>query len=60
MSKRTTIRIPDDLYIQLAARAKNEQRTVSNMIVLLLNQALNVATNVAEKADIANPPHHKA
>ena len=40
MSKRTTIRIPDDLHEQIVKRAKEEQRTVSNLIILLLNQAM--------------------
>ena len=38
MSKRTSIRIPDDLYTQLVARAKREQRTISNLIVAILTQ----------------------
>lgn len=40
MSKRTSIRIPDDLYARLVVRAKQEQRTVSNLIIALLIQAL--------------------
>lgn len=48
MSKRTTIRIPDDLYAQLVEQAKAEQRTISNLVILLLKQSLNVAANVAE------------
>ncbi len=36
MSKRTSIRIPDELYAYLAEQAKREQRTVSNLIVSLL------------------------
>jgi len=40
MSKRTTIRIPDDVYDQLNERAKREQRTVSNLVILLLRKAL--------------------
>jgi len=36
MSKRTSIRIPDDLYAQLVAQAQRERRTVSNLIVALL------------------------
>lgn len=43
MSKRTTIRIPDDLYTWISERAKVEQRTISNMIISLLNQARNGA-----------------
>jgi len=57
MSKRTTIRIPDDVYIQLIARAQAEQRTVSNLIILLLKQSLNVATNVAAHDDKADGAH---
>lgn len=48
MSKRTTIRIPDDVYTQLSERAKAEQRTVSNLVVLLLKQSLSVAASVAK------------
>lgn len=40
MSKRTSIRIPDDLYSYLVVRAKDEQRTVSNLIVNLLTMAV--------------------
>lgn len=40
MSKRTSIRIPDELYTQLVERAKKEQRSVSNLIIALLTQAL--------------------
>lgn len=40
MSKRASIRIPDELYIQLVERAKKEQRSVSNLIIALLTQAL--------------------
>lgn len=40
MSKRTTVRIPDEVYSQLVERAKREQRTVSNLIVLLLTEGL--------------------
>jgi predicted DNA-binding protein len=39
MSKRTSIRIPDELYEYLTGRAKREQRTVSNLIVSLLTIA---------------------
>lgn len=60
MSKRTTIRIPDDLYTQLASRAKAEQRTVSNLIILLLKNKLNVAASVAENTTPPDPAHPKA
>jgi predicted DNA-binding protein len=36
MSKRTSIRIPDELYDYLVARAQYERRTVSNLIVNML------------------------
>ena len=45
MSKRTSIRIPDDLYILLVERAKNEQRTISNLIVSLLVQSIDKPQN---------------
>ena len=51
MSKRQTTRIPDDLYARLVERAKAEQRTVSNLIVLLLNQGMNVAGSVAKTTE---------
>lgn len=60
MSKRTTIRIPDDVYIQLSERAKAEQRTVSNLIVLLLKQSLNVAANVAKQNESGDTAHQDA
>lgn len=60
MSKRTTIRIPDEVYTRLVERAKAEQRTVSNLIILLLKQSLNVATNVADIADRGIAPQHNA
>lgn len=40
MSKRTSIRIPDDLYAKLQMRAEQEHRTVSNLIVLLMTKGL--------------------
>lgn len=40
MSKRTSIRIPDELYEYLTDRAKQEQRTVSNLIVNLITIAV--------------------
>jgi predicted transcriptional regulator len=58
MSRRTTIRIPDDLYARLAERAKAERRTVSNLVIFLLSQSLNVATSVSNKpetGDTAQP-----
>lgn len=39
MSKRTTVRIPDDIYRWLAERAARERRTVSNLLVTLLAEA---------------------
>jgi predicted DNA-binding protein len=36
MSKRTSIRIPDELYDYLVVRAQRERRTVSNLIVNML------------------------
>lgn len=57
MSKRTSIRIPDDLYDQLSKRAKTDQRTVSNLIVFLLNQSINVATSVAATGKSSDTPH---
>lgn len=38
-SKRTSIRIPTELHTWLVKRAESESRTVSNLIVLLLEQA---------------------
>ena len=35
-TKLISVRLPDELYDYLDARAKNEQRTISNMIVYLL------------------------
>lgn len=40
MSKRTSIRIPDELYQRLVERAMAEQRTVSNLIVALLSKEI--------------------
>lgn len=39
MSKRTTVRIPDEIYQWLAERAQRERRTVSNLLVALLAEA---------------------
>jgi hypothetical protein len=47
MSKRTSIRIPDDLYRYLVDRANREQRTVSNLIVYLLTQSVHLAPDTA-------------
>ena len=52
MSKRTSIRIPDELYAQIAERARDEQRTISNLIVALLTQTLKNAPQIA--------PHKKS
>lgn len=57
MSRRTTIRIPDDVYTLLAERAKAEQRTVSNLVILLLKKSLSVAANVAVEPGKADPAH---
>lgn len=53
MSKRTAIRIPDQLYGLLVERAAKEHRTVSNLLIYLVNVALdcerrNVAPSVAK------------
>lgn len=40
MSKRTTIRIPDDVYDQLSHQAQQEQRTISNLAIILLREGL--------------------
>ena len=40
MSRRTSIRIPDDIYQQLVERARAERRTVSNLVIALLAQAV--------------------
>ena len=41
MKKSTrTIRIPDDLYETIAKRAEREERTTSNMIIVLLKEAV--------------------
>lgn len=39
MSKRTSIRIPLELYTWLEQRAKVEKRTISNLIVYLLEHS---------------------
>lgn len=59
MSKRTAIRIPDTLYGLLVERAAKEHRTVSNLLIYLVNVALdcerrNVAANVAAREN--EPP----
>jgi predicted CopG family antitoxin len=40
MSKRTSVRIPDELYDELAKRAKRERRSLSNLIIALLAEAV--------------------
>lgn len=60
MSKRITTRIPDDLYVQLVERAKAEQRTISNLVILLLKQSLNVAASVAKPSEIGDIPQQDA
>lgn len=40
MSKLTSLRIPDELYQQIENRAKREHRTLSNLIVSLLFDAM--------------------
>ena len=43
MKKSTrTIRIPDDLYEMIARIAAQEERTTSNMIIVLLKEAVSV------------------
>lgn len=51
MTKRVSIRLPDDLHAQLVERAKTDQRTLSNLIILLLNQGMNVAQSVADHTE---------
>jgi predicted transcriptional regulator len=45
MSKRTSVRIPDDLYAWLEERARKERRTVSNLLVALLAEARDRESN---------------
>jgi hypothetical protein len=41
MSKRNrSVRVPDDLYATIARLAEREDRTVSNMIIVLLKEAI--------------------
>jgi hypothetical protein len=47
MSKRTSVRIPDEIYAKLVQRATSERRTVSNLIVSLLADA--TENNMDEK-----------
>lgn len=47
-SKRTSIRIPTELYTWLVKRAESERRTVSNLIMALLEQ---VRANAAKGTD---------
>lgn len=63
MSKRTTIRIPDDLYGELLTLAIQEQRTVSNLVILLLRESLpkrkidsRIDSSDKQKAPDANAP----
>ncbi len=35
-----SVRIPDDLYTTIARMAEREERTASNMIIVLLKEAL--------------------
>lgn len=51
MTKRVSIRLPDDLHAQLVERAKTDQRTLSNLMILLLNQGMNVARSVANHTE---------
>ena len=60
MNKRITIRIPDDVYALLLARAKVEQRTISNLVIVLLKKELNGATNGAGHGDDGDSPHSSA
>lgn len=55
MSKRTTVRIPDDLYSWLATRAQRERRTVSNLLIALLSEAKDQgqADRSSDRFDIA-------
>ena len=48
------IRVPLELYTQLAARARREQRSAANMVLVLVTQALKEA---APPASPASPPH---
>jgi metal-responsive CopG/Arc/MetJ family transcriptional regulator len=40
-SKRFSITLPIDLYKELEIKAKNEQRTISNMIAVILKKEFN-------------------
>lgn len=68
MSKRTTVRIPDDLYRWLAERAQRERRTVSNLLIAVLAEARDhdpvVTRAVTQTADQpshdADAPQHNA
>lgn len=40
MSKRTSVRIPDDVYAAIVRISEREGRSVSNAIIALLKEAL--------------------
>jgi metal-responsive CopG/Arc/MetJ family transcriptional regulator len=41
-SKRFSITLPTDLYKELEIKAKNEQRTISNMIAVILKKEFDI------------------
>ena len=56
-TKLISVRLPDELYDYLDAQAKNEQRTLSNMIVYLLYGEMTIAET--QKLDKTNRIKHK-
>jgi hypothetical protein len=52
VSRRTTIRIPDETYAGLVAQAKRERRTVSNLVNAILADALVVRSSVRSEAQL--------
>lgn len=57
MSRRTSIRIPDDIYQQLVERARAERRTVSNLVIALLAQAVGSSVGSQPTKDEENIPN---
>lgn len=54
MSKRVSLRIPDDLHQTLTEQAEREHRTISNLIVALLRETQRIG-QVSVAPGVAKP-----
>lgn len=53
MSRQISTRLPDDLYARLAEQARRERRTISNLVIALLSEAVKLPTKLPTPAGVS-------